>query len=344
MKTMKDMKNTLLSATLLLSAVAAIPAVALAGDDHGDWYADFDEAAAVAKEQGKDLFVDFTGSDWCVWCIRLHDEVFQFETFLKPAHEDFVLVALDFPNDPEILAEVPNPERNAELQEKYGIRGFPTCLLMTADGVVFGRMGYQEGGPEQYVTDMRELSTTGKALLVELAELEKAYAAAEDKTPVVKKAIGMLTDMNGQSAGVSIVVGIVSEGLTLDPDNAAGLKLDAINALMASGQADADVLVAARAMDPMNEEGLYEKSLEAQFQTVNSAETALASVEGLEALLEMETVHDALSLKSMTVMGALWCNGPLEDHERAVVLATRANAMEAEIDERMQSELDKILE
>jgi len=29
------------------------------------WYDDFDAAAAAAKDQGKDLLVDFTGSDWC---------------------------------------------------------------------------------------------------------------------------------------------------------------------------------------------------------------------------------------------------------------------------------------
>ena len=32
-------------------------------------------AVAQAKEQGKDLLVDFTGSDWCAWCIRLDEEV-----------------------------------------------------------------------------------------------------------------------------------------------------------------------------------------------------------------------------------------------------------------------------
>jgi thioredoxin-related protein len=337
------MKNILLIATLLLCGIVAAPASALTADDHGDWYADFDEAVAVAKEQGKDLFVDFTGSDWCVWCIKLHEEVFDHDSFLEPAHEEFVLVALDFPNAEEIKAKVPNPERNAELQAKYGIQGFPTCLLMNTDGVVFARMGYQPGGPEQYITDMREATTKGKALLVELEKLEAAYAAAEDKTPVVTRAIAMLADMDGRSPGVSIVVEIASEGLVLDPDNEAGMKLDAIKALLASGQADADVLAAARAMDSDNQQGLLEQSVEMQVQGVNSAETALAAVEAIEALMELEVIHDVVSVKSMAATAALWCEGPLEDHDRAVVLANQALAMEGEINERMQEQLDTIV-
>ncbi len=33
----------------------------------GDWIEDFEKAKALAVDSGKDLFVDFTGSDWCGW-------------------------------------------------------------------------------------------------------------------------------------------------------------------------------------------------------------------------------------------------------------------------------------
>ena len=54
--------KTLTITTLLL----ATNAHAIAQDDShsANWYADFDQAAIVAKEQGKDLLIDFTGSDW----------------------------------------------------------------------------------------------------------------------------------------------------------------------------------------------------------------------------------------------------------------------------------------
>ena len=54
--------NNLLTAGIALAL--ALPAAAQEEQRAGTWYADFDKAAAVAKEQGKDLLVDFTGSDW----------------------------------------------------------------------------------------------------------------------------------------------------------------------------------------------------------------------------------------------------------------------------------------
>src|SRR6185295_16165266 len=108
--------------------------------------ADFDKAAALAKKEHKDLLVDFTGSDWCGWCIKLHKEVFDFDSFLDGAEESFVLVALDYPNGDEAKAKVPNPARNDELRKKYAIAGYPTVLLMTPDGEVFAKTGYAPGG------------------------------------------------------------------------------------------------------------------------------------------------------------------------------------------------------
>ena len=65
-------------------------------------------------------------------------EVFDHAEFENGVKDHFILVALDFPNGAEAKAKVPNPERNKELQEQYGIRGFPTILLMSAEGEVFG--------------------------------------------------------------------------------------------------------------------------------------------------------------------------------------------------------------
>src|SRR5262245_30386000 len=100
------------------------------------WIADFDKAAELAKKEGKDLFVDFTGSDWCIWCQRLHEEVFKFDSFLDAEEKEYVLVSLDFPNSDEAKKRVPNPARNAELAQKYRIGGYPTILLMTSSGDV----------------------------------------------------------------------------------------------------------------------------------------------------------------------------------------------------------------
>lgn len=46
---------------------------------------DFEAAKATAQAEGKPLFLYFTGSDWCVWCIRLEEEVFSREAFVNYA-------------------------------------------------------------------------------------------------------------------------------------------------------------------------------------------------------------------------------------------------------------------
>ncbi len=50
---------------LTLALLVAGTSSAIAQEEHGaKWYADFDVAAAVAAETGRDMIVDFTGSDW----------------------------------------------------------------------------------------------------------------------------------------------------------------------------------------------------------------------------------------------------------------------------------------
>ena len=67
----------------------------------GRWIDDFDEAVKLAKAENKDLLVDFTGSDWCGWCIKLNKEVFSQPDFAGYAKKNLVLVELDFPNKAE---------------------------------------------------------------------------------------------------------------------------------------------------------------------------------------------------------------------------------------------------
>lgn len=334
------LKTSLLNAALL--AICAAPAAALA--DGATWYADYDEAVAVAKEQGKALFVDFTGSDWCSWCHKLDAEVFAHDAFLEPAQESFVLVALDFPNGAEAKAAVPNPERNQELLEKHGVRGFPTCLLMSTEGDVFGRMGYQEGGPEKYVEDMHATLKEGKRLLAELKTLEADYAAAEDKVPVLTRAVDLLGGMSAESIGVSIVSGMAREALALEGERHAGLHIAAMKGLLGAGQADEALQEKALARDQDNALGLREMVVEARFGTVRDDASAKAAIAALQGLLELDTWHDTDQVKFMTAMAAMWSNGPLQDPDQAKMFAERANRIEGELDPGLQGMLDGILQ
>ena len=298
------MIRTIFSAAAL--TLAASP-LAQAQESEHRWFADFDKAVAVAQEEGKDLLVDFTGSDWCGWCIRLHDEVFQHDAWYNEASESYVLVALDFPNGEEAKAKVPNPERNAELRDQYGIRGYPTILLMNVEGEVFGRTGYQAGGAEAYVTHMTDLAASGKKMLAAAKEIEGEYAKAKDKSAVVRKAIGLLAEAEEGAPGVDVIAGVARKAYELDPENKSGLKKEALASLLASGVAEAQEFELAVAMDPKNADGLHEKAVAAQGGMVSDKDAAEAFVTQLLAFHKLGKVHDKEAIGGLALSAGMWC-------------------------------------
>lgn len=126
-----------------------------ASDDHSAWMTDFEAAKAKAKAENKPMLVDFTGSDWCIWCIKLDEEVFSKQAFKDYAKENLILVELDFPRKKAQSDEL--KEQNRALAEKYGIRGFPTILILDGEGEVIEKTGYRRGGPEKYVLHLQEI-------------------------------------------------------------------------------------------------------------------------------------------------------------------------------------------
>jgi protein disulfide-isomerase len=113
------------------------------------WLPDFDAALALASEQNKHVLVDFSGSDWCGWCIKLDKEVLSQESFVEFADENLILVMVDFPRYKPQSAE--QKQANEALARKYGVRGFPTVLIFNPQGELIEQTGYQRGGPEAYI-------------------------------------------------------------------------------------------------------------------------------------------------------------------------------------------------
>ncbi|MHC4504009.1 MAG: thioredoxin family protein [Planctomycetota bacterium] len=328
-----------LASVALIAFILAAPTAALADDGDGaKWYDDYDEAAAAAKEEGKDLLVDFTGSDWCGWCIRPHDEVFKHETFWKPATESFVLVALDFPRGKEAKAKVPNADRNAELQAKHGIRGFPTILLMTADGDVYGRTGYKAGGPEKYLEHVTELRTKGLAALKEIKAIEKSFTTAkpEEKPAVLETVVAKLEAMSPGDTGLGKVAEMARTSFTSDPENEQGLKQRVVEALVKAGQVDADVYAAAVSVDEKNEKGVRESALAGLAGTVSAKEHIPPVSEAILAFADLGKFQDKDRCVHMFANGAFWNHKFLEDPEAAKKLARKVKELQPEPNPRLK--------
>ncbi len=102
------------------------------------------------------MLLFFTGSDWCGWCIRLQKEVLKTPEFTNWAKKNVVLVELDFPNSKQQSEKI--KQQNNDLQQIFGIQGYPTVYFATAklkNGKAsytgIGKTGYVAGGPSAWL-------------------------------------------------------------------------------------------------------------------------------------------------------------------------------------------------
>ncbi len=120
-----------------------------AGAAELQWMTDLPKAQAKAKAEHKMVMMDFTGSDWCGWCIKLNKEVFSTPEFAAYAEKNLVLVEVDFPNAKKQTSEL--KAANQALQEKYKIDGYPTIVVLNGEGKKVGETGYIAGGPKPFI-------------------------------------------------------------------------------------------------------------------------------------------------------------------------------------------------
>lgn len=142
------MKKTLatLAAVLVLVGVYAADT---------DWQTDLPKAQTQAGKEKKMVLLDFTGSDWCGWCIKLHKEVFSQPAFLDYAKANLVLVEVDFPQKKKLEPE--QKKANDALAKKYKIEGYPTIIVLDGQGKKLGELGYQPGGPKAFIASLEKL-------------------------------------------------------------------------------------------------------------------------------------------------------------------------------------------
>ena len=198
------------------------------------WSSDFAAAKKEAAVSKKDLLIDFTGSDWCGWCIKLNKEVFSQEPFKVGVKDKFVLVELDYPQDKSKLS-AETIKQNEELQKKYPVQGFPTILLTDTDGKPYATTGYQAGGPEAYVKHLDELRA--KKLVRDESFATAAKAVGVEKA---KALVAALAAMGLEDAMIAEFYGDVAEQIkTADPKDETGFaKKSAAKARLATFQSE----------------------------------------------------------------------------------------------------------
>ena len=121
-------------------SMAALVAPAMGAE----WVTDFEEAKAKAAAEGKAILINFTGSDWCGYCIRMKGAVLDTPEFENYAADKFVLLEIDIPRRKQVDADVMAARR--ELCRRYDVSGFPTFAVVSETGEVLG--GFSGGRPD----------------------------------------------------------------------------------------------------------------------------------------------------------------------------------------------------
>ena len=117
---------------------------------------DLPAAIRRAKAEGKQVFVEFTGSDWCIPCIKFEQNVMTKAAFVEFVASRLVPVRLDIPYRKKIDASL--KQRNEALAKKFDVKIYPTFLILDASGVEVGRRESYLGEPaEEFVKILNRL-------------------------------------------------------------------------------------------------------------------------------------------------------------------------------------------
>jgi thioredoxin-related protein len=146
-------KNWLLSVLLAFALLSPVCARAENG-----WATDYKKAQEEAKSTHKLLLLNFTGSDWCGYCIQLDRAILSQPQFKEYAGKNLILTEIDYPRrgGPKWNAQSTElKKQNMELAERYQIEGFPTLVVLNGDGKTVWRYdGYFTGGVAAFLAEL----------------------------------------------------------------------------------------------------------------------------------------------------------------------------------------------
>jgi thiol-disulfide isomerase/thioredoxin len=206
-----------------MAAVAGLAAHCLPAHAGDGWLTSYEGALAAAEETGRPILTIFTGSDWCQHCLTLEKNVLHTEIFREWARERVVLLMIDLPKQ-----GISQEERHARSRVciKYGVRSFPSTLLVAPDGQkIAGHSGYLGQSAAAWVAaldehlpaaEMAAKPAAGEGDEQILSSLEKAVETARDS----RRPMLIMVSRPGDSAATTRVASLINdpefESLTRD--------------------------------------------------------------------------------------------------------------------------------
>ena len=114
------------------------------------------EAFSIAAKSNKDVLLVFSGSDWCIPCMKLRAEIFNSDAFTQYANDNLVLVNADFPRKKKDQLSKEQQQENDDLAAKYNPDGrFPFTILLDSNGNKLKVWdGYYSQGAANFVNEI----------------------------------------------------------------------------------------------------------------------------------------------------------------------------------------------
>ncbi len=121
-----------------------------------EWEDDFRLAQERAAQEQKKLLLVFSGSDWCIPCIRLDKEVWQDSAFLTYAQEHLVLYRADFPKRKKNQLPQEIKAKHQVLAAQYNPKGyFPWVVVFRPNKEVSGTFVYTKQPVSKYIEQLK---------------------------------------------------------------------------------------------------------------------------------------------------------------------------------------------
>jgi thioredoxin-related protein len=128
------------------------------------WETNFEKAKATATKEHKYILLNFSGSDWCGPCIRMHKEIFDNDAFQQFASQKLVMMNADFPRQKKNQLSKDLQKQNDQLADKYNSKGsFPLTALLDANGNVLRSWeGLPKETADEFLNELRDLTQTNQ--------------------------------------------------------------------------------------------------------------------------------------------------------------------------------------
>ncbi|MFC4688461.1 thioredoxin family protein [Epilithonimonas pallida] len=97
-----------------------------------------ENAKKQASEKNELILLNFSGSDWCIPCIKLHKNIIESDEFKKLETESVVVfINADFPRNKKNQLSPELKKENATLADQYNQKGlFPYTVLLNSEGKI----------------------------------------------------------------------------------------------------------------------------------------------------------------------------------------------------------------